>query len=134
MQVREELPALTTWQQIGLILATPGYNDGAAFLDEGDMADIARLLDEYKAERDAERDALRTDAVTLHKMLDETVAERDALREEHDEIIEELDTYGWWMDNPNMLERLKFALATSQEKSDDLANMQLAMRSTRQTE
>jgi hypothetical protein len=78
MQVREELPALTTWQQIGLILATPGYNDGAAFLDEGDMADIARLLDEYKAERDAERDALRTDAVKLHKMLDETVSECDA--------------------------------------------------------
>jgi hypothetical protein len=86
MQVREELPALTTWQQIGLILATPGYNDGAAFLDEGDMADIARLLDEYKAERDAERDALR--AKLLNELSNsktqrlQVAAERDAARAE----------------------------------------------------
>lgn len=63
--MRNELPVLTTWQQIGLILATPGYDsNGAAFLDESDMTDIARLLDEYKAERD-------TEAAALHAKLDD---------------------------------------------------------------
>ena len=122
-------------------------------------AAFKKMMDE-RDKAEAERDAARADCATLHKMLDETVSERDAalrnyqnarivyevviderdvaraeadaLRKEHDEIIEELDTYGWWMDNPNMLERLKFALATSQEKSDDLANMQLATHSIRQ--
>ena len=55
--MRDELPALTTFQQIGLIFATPSYNDGEAYLDEGDMTSVAVLLDTYKAERDAERDA-----------------------------------------------------------------------------
>lgn len=63
--MRDELPALTTWRQIGLILATPSYDDGKPWLDEGDMAEIASLLDTYKAERDAERDALRAALVSL---------------------------------------------------------------------
>ena len=85
--MREEPPALTTWQSIGLIMATPGNDsNGAAFLDEGDMAEIARLLDEYKAERDAERDALRAkllDALSDSEMQRlQAAAERDAARRE----------------------------------------------------
>ena len=52
----------------------------------------------------------------------------DALQAERDEIVEALDTYGWWLDNENLLERLKFALATCQEKSDDLSTIQMAQR------
>ena len=56
---QDEFPILTTWQKIGMILAMPSYRDGNAYLDEDDMADLARLLDRYKAERDAEVAELR---------------------------------------------------------------------------
>jgi chromosome segregation ATPase len=71
----DEFPALTIWQQIGFILATPGYNDGVPFLDESDMAEIARLLDEYKAERDAERDAIQEQADALLVELATTITD-----------------------------------------------------------
>ena len=65
-----ELLALTTWQKIGLIMATPGYDsNGEAFLDEGDMTSIAVLLDTYKAERDAELAAAREEADALREQV-----------------------------------------------------------------
>lgn len=86
----DEFPALTIWQQIGFILETPSYDEGAPWLDESDMAEIVRLLDTYKTERDAERDALRA------KLLDElsdsetqrlqAAAERDKARAEREAL------------------------------------------------
>lgn len=52
----------------------------------------------------------------------------DTLQAERDEIVGLLDSYGWWMDNPDMMERLKFALATCQEKSDDLSTIRMTQR------
>ena len=74
--MRDELPALTTFQQIGLIMATPSYNDGEAYLDEGDMTSVAVLLDTYKAERDAERDAATARAEAAEADARECRAER----------------------------------------------------------
>lgn len=74
--MRDELPALTTWQQIGLIMATPSYNDGEAYLDEGDMTSIAVLLDTYRAERDTGRDAATARAQAAEADARECRAER----------------------------------------------------------
>ena len=109
------------------------------------MSDISNLtmqqaIDAVRAVAERminERDAARIEAAELHEELSRTHGRMNVMlgeladareQAERDEIVGLLDSYGWWMDNPNMLERLKFALATCQEKSDDLSTIRMAQR------
>lgn len=129
---------------IRFILATPSYNNGVPGLYESDVQEIETWLAKAQAELDAIKakwqaamaslEVITSDAIKFLARAEAAEAQLAALQTERDEIVEALDTYGWWMDNTNMLERLKFALSTSQDKADELSTMHLAAQGAWKTE